>query len=96
MTADNSNIWVSIVDDILHKQGRTRSWLAKRIGLTDSNMSRLMNGKPVYGNTYVTLTDERRRAISDGLEVPEHLIFHSNCTGHPQEGVEPFAEEVAR
>lgn len=92
---DTRLAWAVNVDAILEQRERNRAWLAKKIGVSESTLSRLMNHKPTRADLYLPLTFERKAAIACALDVPERLIFHSNCNGHPQKSVEPFAEEVA-
>ena len=62
--------WARIVLDILSKKDRDSTWLAKKIGMHQSQMSRLINGDPRYH-----LSPEIKGRIAEALEVPESLVF---------------------
>ncbi len=72
---DTKPAWATIVDQILDERGSTRRWLARRIGMDESQFSRLMNNKPIASGSYYQLTPEIKKAIRHALDVPESLIF---------------------
>ena len=67
--------WAKRIDSILHKQGRSRSWLARKIEMNHTQFSRLMNDRPTMTGSHYRLTDEIKHRIADALEIPESLIF---------------------
>ncbi len=65
--------WAERVDELLDKKDRLPSWLAKRLNMDHSQLSRLMNGQGRY-----RLSPELKTRIADILEVPESWIFGDN------------------
>lgn len=68
-------VWAERVDQILQTKERSRSWLARRLGIERSQLTRLMDGKPTGGGFFYSLSQERQKRIAEILEVPVGMIF---------------------
>lgn len=62
--------WQPRVALLLAERERSWAWLARKVGMSRSYMSRLSNGDPRYH-----LTAHRCAAIADALNTPKSLIF---------------------
>ena len=65
--------WVARVDEILTLKDRSWAWLARRIGLDGTVLSRIKNGRP-HG-LVDDLDQQQRELVSQILEVPVSWIF---------------------
>ncbi|KKN76975.1 hypothetical protein LCGC14_0364670 [marine sediment metagenome] len=53
---------------ILAKQGRSRRWLADKIGMHEVTLSKILNGKN-------PLTSEIKKKIANALDIPIDILF---------------------
>ena len=66
-------VWVARVDEILTLKDRSWSWLARKLGLDVTSLSRIKNGRP-HG-LVDDLDTKQRELVSQILEVPMGWIF---------------------
>ena len=60
------------IEAILDKQGRRKDWLAERIGIVPSRLSKILHGKRYYH-----FSPDQRRAVAEALQVPEAILFET-------------------
>ena len=65
--------WVARVDEILALKDRKWAWLARKINLDGTILSRIKNGR-AHG-LVDDLDQEQRELVSQTLEVPVNWIF---------------------
>ncbi len=68
--------WAIRVDKILDWQGRTRLWLAARLGMDVGQFHRLM-----HGQKGATLYPKHKKAIAEWLDVHPGVIFDEEIAG---------------
>jgi transcriptional regulator with XRE-family HTH domain len=59
---------VSNLESVLHEQGRTQRWLADRVGVSESLISKLLTGKR-------TISRELGERIGAAIGVPFFVLF---------------------
>jgi transcriptional regulator with XRE-family HTH domain len=60
--------WATNLEAVLATQGRTRRWLADRLGVSESLVSKVLAGKKTVGR-------EQGEVIADAVGVPFDLLF---------------------
>ena len=68
--------WAVRVDHILDWQGRTRIWLASKLGIDHAQFHRLM-----HGQGGLILHPKHKHAIAENLGVPPGVIFEEGIAG---------------
>jgi transcriptional regulator with XRE-family HTH domain len=83
--AAHRHIRAAVVLDLLARQERSQGWLARRMGIHPSLLTRVLKGER-------SATPEFRRRLSEALDLPEVVLF-SDMPMHMDTA--PAASEVA-
>ena len=76
-----SRYWATNLAAVLETQGRTRRWLAERLGVSESLISKVLARRK-------TVSAEQGEQIAVAVGVPFDLLFElryrSRCDTHPE------------
>lgn len=71
----NRRLKATQLEEVIRSQGRTKRWLAGRVGLSESYLGRIVNGT-------FPVREEKAARIADELGVPLFLVFELTDVRH--------------